>query len=292
MPGLSTSTVTANDLSARTVQRGLAPKNIRKLAALVNGFGSTETESAVARLVTALWIVPALALAGTGLLGLLGGFSESLGEWMVTIVGATSLLSIFSVAVGLWWLLKVWANARRLGRAPVLRLIDTLGQHGVMFVAGVICAAAGTVLVPLLYLGILLLIGSSMLVPRLARRLIDELWATSSPYLGSESHTNLSIAWVAAYLVTGAAWGSVEAAVSAGRFAPLVATVAGVGMLVWIGVTIRIIGAVSQRQDERLRAIVQGVQVAADVTAPRPVTERDVAEAWQSSAEIVGFPGL
>ena len=247
---------------------------------------------AVARLVTALWIMPALALSGTGLLGLLGGFSESLGEWMVTIVGSTSLLSIFSVVVGLWWLLKVWANARRLGRAPVLQLIETVGQHGVMFVAGVICAAAGTVLVPLLYLGVLLLIGSSMLVPRLARRLIDELWATSSPYLGSESHTNLSIVWVAAYLVTGAAWGSVELAVSAGRFAPLVATVAGVGMLVWIGVTIRLIGEVSRRQDERLRSIVRGVRVAVEVTTPDRPPDRDVADAWQSSAEIIGLPGL
>ncbi len=292
MPGFSTATVTANDLSARSMKRGLAPENIRKLAALVNGFASSETESAVARLVTALWTLPAAALAGTGLLGLVGGFSESLGEWMVTIVGATALLSIFSAAIGVWWLLKVWSNARRLGKPPVMRFVDTLVQHAVMFMVGVIAAAAGAVLTPLLYLGILLLFGASLLVPRLARRLIDELWATSSPHLGTASHTNLSVAWVGAYVVTSAAWGSVEPAVSSDGPASLVAAIAGVGMLVWIGVTIRIIGEVSRRQDERLRAIVHGVQVASETKRERRLSERDVAQAWQSSAEIVGLPGL
>ena len=291
MSAASSHTVTEHDLSASAPRRDLRSKNVRKLAAFINGYHSTDTEGAATRVVTSIWIPPALALAVLGGLGLVTGVSDGAAEWMVTIVGATVLLGLFSGAVGLWWLLAVWANARRLGRMPVLRLVDTAIQHGVALAVGMVLLVVARSVPALAAVGIAAVVAGLVFVPRVANRIITELWATSTPVLGDEEPTGLANGWAAAMVVTTAAWAAVEPSVSAGRAPAFVALVAGLGMAAWAVVTITIVGAVTRRQDERLHAIVEGVRTAEAAPRPGRPSSAEVADAWRSSEGMIGVAG-
>lgn len=285
----ATATVSAQDLSARPRAGSSAPSHVRKLAAMVDGYRSVETESAVASVVAAIWVFPACALLWVGGGSLLGGSTDLAGDRVRTVVGSTALLVIFSGAIGLWWLLRAWGNASRLGRAPRLRGVRTMLEHAVAALAGVVSTVLGTYLFPPLELiGIVLLVGAALGLPRLGLRAVNELWATSSPSLDAESGTGLAVGWALSSVVTTGAWLVIDRATATSGAAPSLAVLAGIGLLGWVGTTIGIVLGVARRQDHRLRIIIDGVEAAATTRTRRP-SDTEIADAWTNSADMIGF---
>ncbi len=290
MPELQHATVTAADLSANPIRGVDASRHVKKLAAMMDGYRSAQTEAAVAKIVTLLWILPAGAMALVGGLSLAGGATEDTNSWVLTIVGSSSLFALYSAVMGLWWLLRAWANTARLGRVPFLDVSRTVIEHGIAAIAAAALFAVAAVFeIPSLRIaGAVAALAAALIVPRLSIRAIDELWAISSPGLTEEDPTRRSWLYAALLVLTAASWGGIGRAIDADRDASGLAFAGGILLLVWVVVSIRLIHEITERQDTRLRTIVDGVQAAPSLERRRR-TDAEVRADWNASEDLVGF---
>ena len=272
-------------------------KRQQQIVQMVEGYDSTFSISVALRNVFLVW-----TLYGMGLLifGILAFAANPLSDG-----GATSQRTIDAVRSGSvplflltfvfcgGWMAKSIANVHRLGRKASLGVLARLRQHILAgcfgFVAFMFAFLIPPLAVAFVLVAVALFFYSQLWVHLLLLDAVKMLWGTSSPPNGQHEDVDHYVliwfwSWVLfiSLLATDVSPTDVPARTMDGLM-----VVAGGACVVSALFASRLVMTISKRQDARLFAIIHEVDDGAET---KPVTDQDIAAAWNRSASFIDMP--
>lgn len=279
-----------------------APSRMRskrqaQIVQMVKGYDSTFTISVALRNIFLLW-----TLVGGALLvfGVMAASTDPLSAQAATtqrtidaIRSGSLLLLVFTFVACGGWLSKSVANVHRLGRKASFGILARLRRHILAACFGVIALVFVLFIPPLalafLLVAVSLFFYSQMWLHLVLLDVVKMLWGTSSPPNGQHEDVDHYVliwfwSWVAFISL-------LVADMSPNEFSPQTldafTMVAGAACVVSALLASRLVMAISKRQDARLYAIIHEVDEGAEA---KPVTDQDIAAAWNRSAAFIEMP--
>lgn len=263
---------------------------------MVAGYDSTHSISTALRNTFLLWTLYGMALIVFGLLGFtVNPLSEAAGraERMLdaVVTGGTVFLLFTFVLCGAW-VAKSVPNVRRLGRKASIGILSRLRRHLLAFCLGFMALIFGLIVPGLALLFFLLAFAlffySQLWFHLVILDVVRMLWRGSSPPNGQQEDVDHYVlvwfwSWVFFFSCLTGEYASVDITLRA--FAGL-AVVAGMACVVSALLASRLVMEISKRQDARLYAIIREV----DEDYAPPVTDQDIAAAWNRSAGMIEMP--
>jgi hypothetical protein len=269
----------------------------QQIVRMVEGYDSTITVATALRNVFLVWVLYGLALLVFGLIAFASNpLSESAATSRQTLEavlsGGALLLLVTFVASGAWVARSV-ANVRRLGRTAHIGVVSRIRQHILAFCFGFVAVMFAVFIPALAVVFLLTAIGlffySQLWFHLVVLDVVRMLWRSSSPPNGQHEDVDHYVliwfwSWVLFFSCLTADLTNVD--VSPRTFASL-AIVGGVACVVAGILASRLVVEISKRQDARLFAIIREVD---DEQYAPPVTDQDIAAAWNRSASMIDLP--
>lgn len=272
-------------------------KRQQQIVQMVKGYDSTFSMSLALRNIFLVW-----TLYGAGLMifGVLAFSANPLSErgattqrTMDAIVGGSTLLFLFTFIVCCAWMAKSVANVHRLGRKASIGVLARVKRHIIAFCLGIVSLLFAVLIPPLVLVfagtAIALFFYAQMWLHLLLLDAVKMLWGTSSPPNGQHEDVDHYVliwfwSWVA--FVSLLAVDTSPSSLSVQAVDGLM-VVAGAACVVSAVLASRLVMAISKRQDARLFAIIHEVD---DGSETKPVTDQDIAAAWNRSASFIEMP--
>lgn len=269
-------------------------KRQQHIVQMVKGYDSTFSISVALRNIFLLWTLYGLALLIFSVLAYSADpMSRSGATTQRTIdalrSGSVPLFLLTFIACG-GWMAKSVANVPRLGRKATIGVFARVRRHIFAACFGFV-ALLFAFLVPPLALALFLiafslLFYSQMWLHLLLLDAVKMLWGTSSPPNGQHEdvdHYVLIWFWTWVTFISVLAMEVSPAEVST-SFLDVAMMIAGAACVVSAILASRLVMSISKRQDARLFAIIHEVE---DDPADKPVTDQDIAAAWNRSASYI-----
>lgn len=272
-------------------------KRQQQIVQMVKGYDSTFTLSVALRNVFLLWTLYGLALIVFSVLAL---STDSLTEAAATnqrtldaVRTGSALLFLFTFVICGGWVAKSVANVRRLGRKATIGVLARLRRHFLAgcfgFVALLFAVFIPSLTVAFVILAVALFFYTQMWLHLLLLDAVKMLWGTSSPPNGQHEDVDHYVliwfwSWV---LFLGLLATDVSPTNLSDQAVAGLLLVAGMACVVSALLASRLVMAISKRQDARLFAIIHEVDDGQDA---KPVTDSDIAAAWNRSAAFIEIP--
>lgn len=263
---------------------------------MVQGYDSTFTSSVMLRNVFLVWTVYGAALIIFGVLALsadpLDGSAVRAGRSLDSIRAASIPLMLFTLLVCADWFVKSLANVKRLGRKPNIGVFARLKSHFLAFCFGVMALIFALIIPPLALVLVIVAVSlffySQMWLHLILLDVVKMLWGTSSPPNGQhEDVDHYVLLWFWSWVVFISLLATDTAEVDLGSDAlSTLLVIAGGFCVVSALFASRLVMSISRRQDARLFAIIHEV----DDEVDKPVTDQDIAAAWNRSATMLDLP--
>lgn len=263
---------------------------------MVAGYDSTLTVSLALRNVFLLWTLYGLALVVFGLFAFtanpLSSSADSAERTLEAVISGGSVFLIFTFVLCGAWVARSIPNVRRLGRKAGIGVLSRLRQHILAFCFGFVAVMFGLIIADLrvLFFGLAfaLFFYSQLWLHLIVLDVVRMLWRGSSPPNGQQEDVDHYVliwfwSWVLFFSCLTADFANVD--ITLRTFAS-VAVLAGLACVVSAVLASRLVMEISKRQDARLFAIIREVD---DDDAP-PVTDQDIAAAWNRSAGMIEIP--
>ncbi len=263
---------------------------------MVQGYDSTFTVSLALRNLFLLWTLYGLAQMVFGFMAFsanpLTSSGESTARSLEAVhVGGWMLLLVTFVMSGAW-VVKSIANVRRLGRKVSIGVLGRIRRHILAMCFGVVSVMFALFIPSLALVLFVVAFGlffyAQMWLHLVVLDVVKMLWRGSSPPNGQrEDVDHYVLIWFASWVLFFSCLG---ADVSGADLAPrtfAAVSIIGGGACVVAGILAsRLVIEISKRQDARLFAIIREVD---EEYAP-PVTDQDIAAAWNRSAGMLEMP--
>lgn len=279
-----------------------APSRVRskrqqQIVQMVEGYDSTFTISMALRNLFLLWTLYGLALVVFAALAFVANpLSEAANTTQRTVDavrGGSLFLFLFTVVVAGAWYAKCVANVPRLGRKATIGVFARLKRHVMAFCLGCMSLLfiffIPSLAVLFVVAAICLFFYSQMWFHLLLLDIVRMLWSTSSPPNGQkEDVDHYVLVWFGSWvmfislLVSDADAAGIDQQAMNG-----LTVLAGGACVVSAVLASRLVAEISRRQDARLFAIIREVDEAEEV---KPVTDQDIAAAWNRSAGMIEMP--
>ena len=264
---------------------------------MVEGYDSTITISTALRNVFLLWVLYGLALLVFGLLAFaadpLSESADTNRRALDALQSGGTLLLLFTFVVSGSWVAKNIANVRRLGRSTAIGVLSRIRQHILAFCFGFVAVMFAVFIPDLALVFLLVAIGlffySQMWFHLVVLDVVRMLWRSSSPPNGQHEdvdHYVLIWFWSWVFFLSCLTADVADVDVSPRTLASL-AIVGGAACVVSAILASRLVMEISHRQDARLFAIIREVD---DEHLAPPVTDQDIAAAWNRSASMIEMP--
>lgn len=272
-------------------------KRQQQIVQMVKGYDSTFTISVALRNLFLIWALYGMALTVTGVLASAANpFSENGATTQRTLdaVRASSVpLFLLTLVFCGAWMAKSVANVRRVGRKATIGLWSRVRKHILAGCFSLLALAFAFIIPPLGPVLILTALGlafySQMWAHLVLLDAVKMLWGTSSPPNGQHEdvdHYVLIWFWSWVVFVSLLASNASPTDVAPQTLAAL-SVVAGISCVASALLASRLVMSISKRQDARLFAIIH--EVDPDVES-KPVTNEDIAAAWDKSAAYIEMP--
>lgn len=272
-------------------------KRQQQIVQMVTGYDSTFSYSVALRNVFLLWTLFGAALIMFTLLASSADPLSARGETSQRTIDAlrsgSVLLFLFTFIACGGWVAKSVANVHRLGRKANFGVLARVKRHMIAGCLGIMALLFG-VLIPSLILafillGVGLLFYSQMWLHLLLLDAVKMLWGTSSPPNGQHEDVDHYVlvwfwSWVLFISLIAADVSPNELSRSATQ---ALLIIAGGACVVSALLASRLVMSISKRQDARLIAIIHEVD---DDAEAKPVTDQDIAAAWNRSASFIEMP--
>ena len=272
-------------------------KRQQQIVQMVKGYDSTFSISVALRNIFLLWTLYGMTLLVFGMLAFSANpLSQSGATTQRTIdairSGSVPLFLFTFVACG-GWMARSVANVHRLGRKASIGVLARVRRHILAGCFGFV-ALMFAFFIPPLALALILVAGALFFYSQMWLHLVlldavKMLWGTSSPPNGQHEDVDHYVliwfwSWVAfiSLLATEASPSDISV-----RTMDVLMIVAGGACVVSALLASRLVMAISKRQDARLFAIIHEVDDGADT---KPVTDQDIAAAWNRSAAFIEMP--
>lgn len=272
-------------------------KRQQQIVQMVKGYDSTFSYSVALRNVFLLWTLFGGALIVSGILAFSANPLTARGETAQRTLDAlrsgSALLFLFTFVACGGWLSKSVANVHRLGRKANFGVFARVRRHILAACFAVVCLLFGVIIPQLIVLFIILAVAlvfySQMWIHLLLLDAVRMLWGTSSPPNGQhEDVDHYVLIWFWSWVLF---ISLIAADLSPNDLSPqmnqTVVIIAGGACIVSALLASRLVMAISKRQDARLFAIIHEVD---DGSEDKPVTDQDIAAAWNRSAAFIGMP--
>ncbi len=264
---------------------------------MVEGYDSTVTISTALRNVLLLWVLYGLAMLVFGLLAFaanpLSESAESSRRALEAIQGGGILFLLFTIVVSGAWVARSFANVRRLGRSTSIGVLSRIRQHILAFCFGFVAVMFAVFIPDLALIFLLVAIGlffySQMWFHLVVLDVVRMLWRSSSPPNGQHEdvdHYVLIWFWSWVFFLSCLTADIANVDVSPRTMASI-AIMGGGACVVAAILASRLVMEISNRQDARLFAIIREVD---DEQHAPPVTDQDIAAAWNRSASMIEMP--
>lgn len=264
---------------------------------MVQGYDSTFTVSTMLRNIFLLWVLYGVALLVFGLLAFgsdpFGEFGQTSRRVMESLItGGTVLLLCTFVTSGAWVARSI-GNVRRLGRPTQIGVLSRIRQHVLAFCFGFVAVMFAIFIPPLAVVFVLVAAGlffySQMWFHLVVLDVVRMLWRGSSPPNGQQEDVDHYVliwfwSWVLFLSCLTADLSNLDVSP---RTQASVAIVGGAACVVSALLASRLVMEISKRQDARLFAIIREVD---DEHHASPVTDQDIAAAWNRSAGMIEMP--
>lgn len=272
-------------------------KRQQQIVQMVKGYDSTFSVSVALRNVFLLWTLYGMALM---VFGVLAFSANPLTEWGATTQRTLDAIRSGSVPLFLFtfvscggWMSKSVANVHRLGRKASIGVLARVKRHILAGCFGFV-ALLFAVFIPPLAIALVLVAGSLFFYSQMWLHLVlldavKMLWGTSSPPNGQHEDVDHYVliwfwSWVifVSLLATDASPTDVPARTMDGLL-----ILAGAACVVSAVLASQLVMTISKRQDARLYAVIHEVD---DGNEAKPVTDQDIAAAWNRSAAFIDIP--
>ena len=263
---------------------------------MVQGYDSTFTLALALRNLFLVWMLYGLAQLVFGIVAFAANPLSSSGASSERALQAVHtggwVLLLFTFVLCGAWVAKSIANVRRLGRKVSIGVIGRVRRHILALCLGFVAVMFGLFIpglsLVLFVLAFALFFYSQMWAHLVVLDVVKMLWSGSSPPNGQQEDVDhYVLIWFSSWVLFFSCMG---ADVSGADLTPqtfAAVSIVGGGACVVSGILAsRLVIEISRRQDARLFAIIREV----DDEYAAPVTDQDIAAAWNRSAGMLDIP--
>jgi len=271
-------------------------KRQQQIVQMVEGYDSTHSVSLALRNIFLLWVLYGAVLVIIGVMAFTANPLSASGERLLrsleaVLSGGAVFLLVTFVACGAW-VAKSMANVRRLGRKATIGVLARVRKHILAGCFGFVALLFGFIItdlaIALFAVAGALFFYSQMWLHLVVLDVVRMLWRGSSPPNGQHEDVDHYVliwfwSWVLFVSCLSADYTTVDMSL---RTFAAIALMGGGACIVSALLASRLVIEISKRQDARLFAIIREV----DEDYAPPVTDQDIAAAWNRSAGMIDMP--
>ncbi len=272
-------------------------KRQQQIVAMVKGYDSTFTLALALRNLFLVWTLYGLAQMVFGFIAFTANPLSSSGGSAQQALQAVHtggwVLLLFSFVLCGAWVTKSIGNVRRLGRKVSIGVIGRIRRHILAMCFGFVAVMFGlfipSLAILLFFIAFALFFYSQMWFHLVVLDAVKMLWRGSSPPNGQhEDVDHYVLIWFSSWVLFFSCLGAdVSGADLSPRTFAAVSIIGGGACVVSGILASRLVIEISRRQDARLFAIIREVD---DEQYAPPVTDQDIAAAWNRSAGMLDMP--
>lgn len=272
-------------------------KRQQQILQMVHGYESTFTLAAMVRAVFLVWVLVGFALIVAGFKAYTADALSPSGRDAFRMLDALRsgpvLLFVFTGLLTATWLTRTRMNVKHLGKKAKIGLWKRLTNHVLAAFVGVAVLIAAVLIPPLFrtffIAGIGLLFYSQLWFHLLMLDAVQMLWRTSSPPVGQEEDVeHYGLIWFWSWVVFSSLFFAEELHTLSPRVVAALSVIEGITCILAAVTAAKLVTGISERQDQRLYAIIGNVDDPDRALAP--VTSDQMQAAWDESEGLIHIP--